>query len=92
MGTPFPIQVTHDNGHTQAVLWGGGWGKKLGTLFPTQVSHYTGHTPAVLWEGGGLGLGKPFPSQAPRDTGHTQAVLLAWGVKIGDTFPNPGVP
>ena len=37
-------------------------------------------------------MGKPFPSQASGDTGHTQAVLLERGVKIGDTFPNPGVP
>ena len=37
-------------------------------------------------------MGKHFPSQAPHDTGHTQVVLLARGVKIGDTFPNPGVP
>ena len=37
-------------------------------------------------------MGKPFPSQTPRDTGDKQAVLLARGVKIGDTFRNPGVP
>ena len=37
-------------------------------------------------------MGKPFPSHAPRDTGHSQAVLFARGLKIRDTFPNPGVP
>ena len=42
--------------------------------------------------GGGLRLGKLFPTQVAHDTGHTQAVLLGRGVKIEDTFPNPGVP
>ena len=70
----------------------GGRRWRSGTHFPSQLSHDTSHTQAVLWGGGGLGLGKPFPSQTPRDTGHKQAVLLARGVKIGDTFRNPGVP
>ena len=30
---PFPIQVPHDNDHTQAVLWGGGGGENWGHLY-----------------------------------------------------------
>ena len=31
-GTPFPSQVSHVTGHTQAVLWGGGGGENWGHL------------------------------------------------------------
>ena len=38
-------------------------------------------------------IGAPFASQVPHVTGHTQGLLLGGGgVKIGDTFPNPGAP
>ena len=56
MGTPFPSQASHDNGHTQAVLW---------DTFP-----------------------KPgFPCYRPHTGG-----AMGGGMKIGDTFPNPGSP
>ena len=66
LGTPFPTQVPHDTGHTQAVLWE--------TFLKPGSPCYRPHTGGAIG-GGGWRLGTPFPSQASHITGHTQAVL-----------------